>query len=44
MNILGWLFMLVSVGGVIVLTAWCFHKVLGAPKETAEKVKDFHSA
>lgn len=28
----GWIFMLLSVGSVIVLTAWCFVKVLTMPK------------
>ena len=28
----GWYFMLVSVGGVVVWTAWCFYKVLTAPE------------
>lgn len=28
----GWAFMLVSVGGVFVWTAWCFYKVLTAPE------------
>ena len=44
MTALGWIFMLVSVGGVTILTAWCFYRVLGAPPEAETKIKDFHSA
>lgn len=28
----GWAFMVISVGGVVVWTAWCFYKVLTAPE------------
>jgi hypothetical protein len=31
MQPLGWLFLVVSVSAVTVLTAWCFYKVLTAP-------------
>jgi hypothetical protein len=44
MNLGGWIFMLVSVGFVTVLTFWCFKRVLSAPKEPPAPVKDFHSA
>ena len=44
MNGLGWIFMLVSVGGVTTLVARCFYRVLGAPPEAEQKIKDFHSA
>ncbi len=37
-------FMTISVGFVVILTFWCFRRVLQAPKEPAEQVKDFHSA
>lgn len=33
MQPLGWTFMLVSVSAVVILTAWCFYKVLTAPPE-----------
>ena len=35
-NGLGWIFMHFSVGFVVILTAWCFTKVLGSPKDEAE--------
>lgn len=44
MNALGWIFMLISVGGVTALTAWCFYRVLNAPKEPPEEVQHFRSA
>ena len=37
-------FMTVSVGFVVILTFWCFKRVLQAPKPPSEQVKDFHSA
>jgi hypothetical protein len=43
MNALGWIFMLVSVGGVTTLVAWCFYRVLSSPPPP-EKVQDFRSA
>jgi hypothetical protein len=33
MQPLGWLFMIASVGFVVILTFWCFYKVLTAPPE-----------
>lgn len=33
MTIGGWLFMLVSVGFVVALTAWCFYRVLTTPED-----------
>lgn len=33
MQPLGWAFLLVSVTSVVVLTGWCFYKVLTAPPE-----------
>lgn len=36
--------MIVSVSFVWVLTIWCFRKVLSAPAEPAEQVKQFHNA
>ncbi len=44
MNLYGWIFMLVSVGSVTVLTAWCFNRVLNAPKPPPEEVQHFRSA
>ena len=41
---LGWLFLIVSVGFVTILTFWCFKKVLGLPPEEKDSVKDLHSA
>jgi hypothetical protein len=32
----GWIFMLISVGLVIGLTAWCYYRVFTAPAETTE--------
>jgi hypothetical protein len=43
-TLLGWIFMLSSVSFVWGLTLWCFKRVLTAPKEPAEAVKEFHSA
>jgi hypothetical protein len=40
----GWLFMIVSVGFVTVLAAWCYRKVLALPPEEREEVHDLHSA
>jgi hypothetical protein len=33
MQPLGWTFMIVSVSAVVLLTVWCFYKVLTAPPE-----------
>jgi hypothetical protein len=46
MEPLGWLMLFVSVGGVWILTFWCYRKVLTLPpaEEIPEPVKDFHSA
>jgi hypothetical protein len=46
MEPLGWALMFVSVGGVWILTFWCYRKVLTLPpaEEIPEPVKDFHSA
>jgi len=34
MTTLGWLIMLISVGSVTALLAWCIYKVLTIPEET----------
>jgi hypothetical protein len=39
-----WIFMLLSVAFVTVLTTWCFYKVLRTKEEPPEPVKEFHSA
>lgn len=44
MTLLGWLFMLVSVGGVWVLNIWCFKRVLSYEEPPPEPVEHFHSA
>jgi hypothetical protein len=44
MTLLGWLFLVVSVGGVWALTIWCFTRVLSFPDEPPEAVEHFHSA
>ena len=44
MTIGGWIFMLSSLAFVWGLTLWCFKRVLSAPTDPAEPVKDFHSA
>jgi hypothetical protein len=44
MTLLGWLFMIGSALFVWGLTLWCYVKVLTAPREPAEPVKDFRSA
>lgn len=36
LNTLGWLFMVGSVGFVVLLTLWCFTKVLSLPTDPAE--------
>jgi hypothetical protein len=36
LNPLGWAFMLGSVGFVVILTLWCFTKVLSLPTDPAE--------
>jgi hypothetical protein len=33
MSPLGWVFLLGSVGFVVILTVWCFYRVLTAPPE-----------
>lgn len=33
MSPLGWLFLLASVGFVVILTIWCFYRVLSAPPQ-----------
>lgn len=40
MTIGGWIIMLLSVGGVTLLFAWCLYKVLSTPGET-KKVHGF---
>lgn len=35
-NPVGWLFLIVSVGFVVLLTLWCFTKVLSLPTDPAE--------
>jgi hypothetical protein len=46
MEPLGWLMLLVSVGGVWALCIWCYVKVLTLPptEKVPEPVKEFHSA
>ena len=48
MEPLGWLMLVISVGGVWALTLWCYVTVLRLPPpeevEVVEAVKDFHSA
>ena len=44
MTLGGWVFMLLSLAFVWVLTIWCFWRVLTAPPEVAEEVEHFHSA
>ena len=44
LTIAGWIFMLVSVSFVVILTFYCFYRVLTAPTEPAKQVEDFHSA
>lgn len=44
MTLLGWTFMLLSVGGVWTLTLWCFKRVLSYKDAPAEEVQHFHSA
>ena len=36
LNPLGWIFMVGSVGFVVLLTLWCFTKVLSLPTDPAE--------
>ncbi len=38
LNTGGWIFMLASVGFVVILTFWCFRKVLTAPHPEDEAV------
>ena len=40
----GWIFMVLSVGFVTILTYWCFRRVLSLPPEEKDTVKDLHSA
>ena len=35
-NALGWLFLTVSVGFVVLLTLWCYTKILSLPTDPAE--------
>ena len=35
MTLFGWIFMIVSVGFVVVLTWWCYQRVLPLPPEDA---------
>ena len=44
LNGLGWIFMICSLAFVILLTAWCYRRVLSLPTEVPEPAKDFHSA
>jgi hypothetical protein len=48
MTAMGWLFLISSTALVWGLTGYCFYRVLTLPPEaeaeTAEKMKDFHSA
>ena len=46
MTVLGWIFLVASLGFVWGLTGWCFYKVLTLPPEhpVAEPAKQFHSA
>ncbi len=32
----GWAFMLLSIGFVVLLTGWCYYRVLTAPGESTE--------
>lgn len=41
MTLGGWIIMLLSVGGVVCLFAWCMAKVLGASDETTEHLHGF---
>ena len=36
MTVSGWIFMLVSCGAMVVLTAWCFYRVLTRPATTEQ--------
>jgi hypothetical protein len=46
MTALGWVFMILSVGFVWVLTGWCFYRVLTLPptETIPEQAQDFRSA
>jgi hypothetical protein len=44
MTPLGWLFLVISVGGVWTLAIWCFVRVLSFKDEPPEPVEHFHSA
>lgn len=44
MTVLGWIFMLASVGAVSTLVSWCFYRVLNAPREPPEEAQHFRSA
>ena len=44
MTTLGWLFLVVSLAFVWILTLWCFYKVLSIREDPPDPVKDFHSA
>ena len=36
MTLEGWIFMIVSITFVVVLTAWCYYRVLTTPGESTE--------
>lgn len=36
MTVLGWIFMIVSLGFVVSLTGWCYIKVLSLPTDPGE--------
>lgn len=38
MTTTGWLFMALSVGGVVALTVWCYAKILGSPNPQDEAI------
>jgi hypothetical protein len=44
MTLLGWIFMLGSVGFVWTLCGWCYYKILSFQEPPAEEVQHFHSA
>lgn len=40
MQPLGWIFMIVSIGFVVLLTLWCYAKVLALPSDPTEMSDD----
>jgi len=40
----GWIFMLLSVGGVTTLVSWCYYRVLTTAAEPPRPVEEFRSA